>query len=224
MRSLKPYLAGFVTNLVFLAILLSCAGHLRYWPAWLYAGLGLATVVLMHQVLRASPELAKERARPGPGAKAWDKQLLGLGFLLTLATLVVAGLDAGRFHWSPQLTWPWLVAGLLLNAVGMGLFLRALHENRFFSAVVRIQGDRGHTVCSTGPYRVVRHPGNAGMIVGTLGLPLLLQSAWSAIPALLSVVLLVARTRLEDAMLEQELDGYRAYQRATRYRLVPGLW
>ncbi len=62
------------------------------------------------------------------------------------------------------------------------------------------------------------------MIVGTLGLPLLLMSAWSAIPALLAVALLVVRTRLEDSTLESELDGYRDYQRATHYRLVPGLW
>jgi protein-S-isoprenylcysteine O-methyltransferase Ste14 len=106
----------------------------------------------------------------------------------------------------------------------MGVFLLALKENRFFSAVVRIQSDRGHTVCNTGPYSVVRHPGHAGMIMGTLGLPLLFMSAWSAIPALLSVALMIARTRLEDSALETELDGYRDYQRATRYRLVPGLW
>lgn len=93
-----------------------------------------------------------------------------------------------------------------------------------FSAVVRVQADRGHAVCTSGPYAVVRHPGNAGMIVGTLGLPLLLLSAWSAIPAALSVALLVARARLEDDALARELDGYRAYQRTTRFRLVPGLW
>jgi protein-S-isoprenylcysteine O-methyltransferase Ste14 len=62
------------------------------------------------------------------------------------------------------------------------------------------------------------------MIIGTVGLPLLLTSAWSAIPAGLHVLLLVARTRLEDAALERELDGYRAYQQATRFRLVPGVW
>jgi protein-S-isoprenylcysteine O-methyltransferase Ste14 len=99
-----------------------------------------------------------------------------------------------------------------------------MKENRFFSAVVRIQTDRGHTVCSTGPYRLVRHPGYAGMIIGTLGLPLMLTSFWSGLPALLSAVLLVVRTRLEDATLQEELTGYREYQAATRFRLVPGLW
>ncbi len=206
------------------SILLLSAGTLSYWPAWVYAAMGVVMNVLTRLILRSDADLAKERERPGPGAKAWDKQLLGLGLLLTLAMLVVAGLDAGRFKWSPRLTWPWSVAGIILSGVGMGIFLLALKENRYFSAVVRIQSDRGHTVCSSGPYAVIRHPGNAGMIIGTIGLPLLFMSAWSSIPALLSAVLMIVRTRLEDAVLENELEGYRAYQRTTRFRLVPGVW
>jgi protein-S-isoprenylcysteine O-methyltransferase Ste14 len=122
------------------------------------------------------------------------------------------------------MTWPWSVAGLLVSFLGMGIFLLALKENRFFSSVVRIQSDRDHTVCDSGPYKVVRHPGNAGMIIGTLGLPLLFLSAWSAIPASLFIVLMVMRTSLEDTALADELTGYRDYQHRTRYRLVPGLW
>jgi protein-S-isoprenylcysteine O-methyltransferase Ste14 len=180
--------------------------------------------LLMRLILRKDPDLMKERTKPGPGAKTWDKKLLGLGLLLTLAMLVVAGLDAGRFRWKPQLTWPWSAAGVFLNLLGMGIFLLALKENRFFSAVVRIQSDRGHSVCNSGPYSVIRHPGNAGMIIGTIGLPLLFMSAWSAIPALISVGLMVVRTHLEDSFLKNELGGYREYQSLTRYRLVPGLW
>jgi len=221
---MKSYLPSIVSQTVFLAILLGCAGRLDYWPAWVYTALGVLMGVLTRVVLRRNPDLLKERAKPGSGAKAWDKKLLGLGFLLTLVMLVVAGLDAGRYHWDPVLNWPWSIAGLLLSLVGSGLFLVSLRENRFFSSVVRIQNDRGQTVCDSGPYRVVRHPGNLGMILGTFGLPLLFQSAWSAIPALLFVTLMVMRTNLEDSTLANELDGYGDYQRKTRYRLVPGLW
>lgn len=106
----------------------------------------------------------------------------------------------------------------------MSLFLRALRENRFFSSVVRIQRERGHTVCTTGPYRWVRHPGYAGMLIGLLGSPLLLMSTWSAIPTLLFVVLTIARTYWEDAALTEELCGYRDYRASTPDRLFPGLW
>lgn len=224
MGSMKPFVISLVSNAVFLGILLVSAGRLSYWPAWVYAAISALTSVLMHLILRQHPDLERERSRPGPGAKTWDKKLLGLGFLLTLAMLVIAGLDTGRCHWSPRVSWRWSAAGALLSLVGMSVFLLALKENRFFSAVVRIQTDRGHTVCRSGPYRIVRHPGNAGMILGGIALPLLFMSAWSAIPAVLSVVLMVARTRLEDAALEHELEGYRDYQRETPCRLVPGVW
>lgn len=221
MGALKPYLPGLVTNAVFLAILLVSAGTLRYPSAWVYAAIGVVMTVLSRRA--AGGELAQERARPGAGAQGWDKKLLAFGFLLNLAVLVVAGLDT-RHAWSPRLGWPWSVAGAALSLAGMALFLRSMKENRFFSAVVRVQRERGHAVCTTGPYRVVRHPGYAGMIVGTLGMPLLLLSAWSAIPAVLSAALLIVRTALEDALLARELEGYRAYQAATRYRLIPGIW
>ena len=221
---MKSVLPALVSNLAFLAILLVSAGRLDYWPAWIYLATGLAMFALSRAALRGNPDLVAERAKPGEGAMAWDKKLLGLGFLLTLAILVVAGLDAGRFRWAPRLAWPFAAAGLALSLAGSGLYLLALKENRFFSAVVRIQRDRGHTVCDSGPYRVVRHPGHAGMILGTLGLPLLFLSAWSAIPALLLVAVMVLRTRLEDETLARDLAGYLDYQRATRFRLVPGVW
>ncbi len=221
---MKAFLANAAVTAVFLCILLVSAGRLDYGPAWAYAGIGVLTNALMRVILRNAPELARERSRPGAGAEAWDRRLLGAGLLLNVAMLVVAGLDAGRFHWTPRVPWSWSACGAVVMVAGTGVFLRALKENRFFSAVVRVQRDRGHAVCSSGPYAVVRHPGNAGMIVGTLGFPLLAMSAWSAIPAVLSVVLMIARTRLEDSVLQDELEGYREYQRATRYRLVPGIW
>jgi len=220
----KRFLSGLANTGFLLAILLVSAGRLTYWSAWVYAAIGVMMNGLTRLVLRSAPDLERERAKPGAGAMGWDKALLGLGFLLVLATLVTAGLDAGRYSWRPRLTWEWSVLGGLLSLAGMGLFFAALKENRFFSAVVRIQSDRGHVVCSTGPYRLIRHPGNAGMIVGTIGLPLLLMSAWSAVPALVSVAVMVARTSLEDSLLATRLEGYREYQRVTRYRLVPGLW
>ena len=221
---LKALLPAVLSNVVFLTILLVSYGDLSYWPAWIYFGMGLLMAVLTRRILHRTPELENERAKPGPGVKGWDKKLLGFGFLSTLATLVVAGLDAGRYHWEPVLSWPWSLAGLFLNLAGMGVFLAALKENRFFSSVVRIQSDRGQTVCDSGIYRIVRHPGYTGMILGNLGLPMLFMSAWSAIPALLFIVLMVVRTHLEDSTLANELDGYREYQRVTRHRLVPGVW
>jgi protein-S-isoprenylcysteine O-methyltransferase Ste14 len=221
---MKSFIPSIVSNSLFLSLLLLCAGRWDYWPAWLYLAVGLTMSLLVRLVLRNNPALLAERLRPQAGAKGWDKRLLAAGFLLTIVMLVIAGLDAGRWHLHPILSWPACFAGLALELLGMGIFLRALKENRFFSSVVRIQSDREHSVCTTGPYRLVRHPGYLGMLVGMAGAPLLLMSAWSAIPASLFVVTLIVRTRLEDAVLQRELVGYRAYCETTRYRLVPALW
>jgi len=221
---MKRFFISLITTAIFLAILLISAGRFDYWQAWAYGAISTILNLCTRLILRHAPDVAKERAKPGEGARGWDKVLLGVGFLLTLITLVVAGLDSGRFHLWPQPSWDWFLMGVALTTTGSVLFLLALKENRFFSAVVRIQTERGHSVCSTGPYSVVRHPGYAGMILGTMGLPLLFMSVWSGIPALLSSILLIVRTRLEDVALEKELPGYQDYQRATRFRLVPGLW
>lgn len=221
---MKQILISLVATFFFLGVLLVSAGRLTYWPAWVYASVSVLMNVLTRLLLRGRPDLAKERAKPGKDAKAWDKAILAQGLVLTIVTLIVAGLDSGRFHWSPRLSWGWAVGGLGLNLLGMMIFLLAMKENRFFSSVVRVQAERGHAVCRSGPYRVVRHPGYSGMIIGTVGLPLLLLSAWSAIPGLLTAGLLIVRTRLEDRSLEIELEGYRDYMNATRFRLVPGIW
>ncbi|HKU44639.1 MAG TPA: isoprenylcysteine carboxylmethyltransferase family protein [Polyangiales bacterium] len=219
----RQFLISLTATAGFVAIVLVSAGRLSVWQAWVYAALSLALNVGQRIVLLGNPELAGERAKPRPDSQPEDKALLGIGLLLTLAMLVTAGLQF-RYVGGPSLAIAWFVAGLLLSVAGALLFLWALRENRFFSAAVRVQRDRRQRVCTTGPYRMVRHPGNLGVIIGTLGVPLLFQSTWSIIPAGLSVLALFVRTHLEDAVLTKELEGYSDYRRQTKYRLLPGLW
>ena len=89
---------------------------------------------------------------------------------------------------------------------------------------MRIQEERAHRVVSTGPYRIVRHPGYLGAIVGALVTPAILGSAWTFIPAGLIVIVFVVRTCLENRTLMNELPGYREYSQRTRFRLVPHVW
>jgi len=44
------------------------------------------------------------------------------------------------------------------------------------------------------------------------------------IPAVLTAMLLLYRTRLEDATLRAELPGYSEYARRVRSRVLPGVW
>ena len=156
---MKQFFVSLVTTVILLAILLISAGRFDYWQAWAYAVISTIMNLCIRFILRNAPDVAKERTKSGEGAKGWDKALLIAGFLLTIITLVVAGLDSGRSRSWPQLSWRWFFIGVALTTTGSALFLTSLKENRFFSSVVRIQTDRGHTVCRTGPYSIIRHPG-----------------------------------------------------------------
>lgn len=79
-------------------------------------------------------------------------------------------------------------------------------------------------MCTTGPYRFVRHPGYVGAIVQAFGAPLLLGSLWALIPGALAALLMIVRTALEDRMLRAELAGYAEYAQQVRFRLLPGIW
>ena len=55
-------------------------------------------------------------------------------------------------------------------------------------------------------------------------LPLVLGSFWAYVPAALVICIMLVRTALEDKTLKEELEGYEAYARQVRYRLLPGVW
>lgn len=218
------FLKHFIGSFIFFSLLFISAGRLNYWPGLIYVFLGLFMSVLNYTILRVDSDLLAERSKPGEGTKKWDKIILGLSFLLTLAMYIVAGLDSGRFHWSPPFSNSLVILGFLLTGCGQLLFLIAQKQNRFFSSTVRIQNDRGHTVCDTGLYKVVRHPAYMGSIIQCLGFPLLLCSLWSIIPITLLIILHLVRTDLEDKALKNELKGYVEYSRNTKFMIVPKVW
>lgn len=212
---------------VLLVLLFISAGTLNWPMGWVYVVITLVmTAGSRLLLLRINPDLVAERAAYAEkqDAKPWDRVLMPFVAIYgPLAMLVVAGLNR-RFGWQPELP-PWLqitAAFLLVLASAFGTW--AMLINRFFSGVVRIQHDRGHTVVSTGPYRWMRHPGYASGVLGHLVMPLMLGSAWAVIPGVITAGLTVLRTSLEDRTLQAELPGYTEYAQRTRYRLLPGIW
>jgi protein-S-isoprenylcysteine O-methyltransferase Ste14 len=203
------------------------AGRWDWWPAWVLIAITLASSIISRVIMaRRAPDLIMERARfaTQEGAKSWDKKLVPLVAIVgPMVMWIVAGLDV-RWGWSKGMWAGWLPIGVIVTIASVAFATWAMAENRFFSAVVRIQTDRGHTVCESGPYRWLRHPGYAGGILADLAIPLVLGSWWAFIPGVLTTLLIVYRTALEDRTLQQELPGYAAYAQRTRYRLWPGVW
>lgn len=210
--------------LLLAVILFLAAGRMNWGMAWVYIALYVINVAINAFVLLPqNPELIAERADTKVDSKMWDKILsLFIGAAM-LASLIVAGLQV-RFGWSPPLPLVAQLIALLLTVVGQALFSWAMLSNPFFSRTVRIQTDRGQTVITTGPYHYVRHPGYTGMILSALTTPLMLGSIWGFMPGILTALLYVVRTALEDRTLQNELAGYGDYVQQVRYRLLPGVW
>jgi protein-S-isoprenylcysteine O-methyltransferase Ste14 len=221
---LKYLIKPFLGTAVFFAIIFISAGRINYWQGLTYVAIGFVMFLLNYTVLQIDPDLLKERSKPGDGTKNWDKIILGVSFLATISMYTLAGLDSGRYHWSPDLHWSIYLVGAILTALGQLLFLIAQKQNKFFSSTVRIQTERNHTVCETGLYKIVRHPAYLGSVIQATGFPLLFGSVWSIIPVCVLILLLVIRTSLEDKTLKNELKGYLAYSEKTRYKMVPGGW
>jgi len=205
-------------------VLFLSAGTLGWWPGWAYMALYMFLILINAVLILPNDQgLIEERSQAKGEMRPWDRVFSRVTALLGPAILLIGGLDT-RFGWPPVIPmWLQLAASV---AIGLSylLFAWAMSSNRFFSAIVRVQLDRGHTVVSTGPYRYVRHPAYAGMLIFGLATPFLLGSLWALIPAVMLDAAVIARTALEDATLQRELDGYAAYARQVQYRLVPGVW
>ena len=225
--SSRQWIRLIVAYLLIPLVLLVFGGDLGWWRAWGYAVLIVAAGPWgRFWAERRHPGLMAERQDMDAAqtAKAWDKILAPLMALsVSFPPAIVAGLDH-RFGWSAEFPLWLIVLGFLLIALGYAFSVWAFVENRFFSSTVRIQTDRGHVVCDSGPYRIVRHPGYGGNILPLLGIVLALGSVWTLIPAAVALIIAVIRTALEDQTLQEELPGYRDYAQRVRYRLIPGIY
>ena len=199
------------------------AGQLSWAMAW--AVLGVYAISKAAAFAFVNPELIRERAAPGPGVDRGDVMLATIGYLgLYPGTFVAAGLDAVRFGPAIPIPQSIQVMALLVFALGYGFAFWAVCSNPFFATFVRIQDDRDHSVVSSGPYALVRHPGYASALFAHLALPFALGSMWALVPAVVGTIFFVARTSREDRTLRDCLVGYREYQTRVRWRLLPGVW
>lgn len=205
-----------------IAITFIGAGRIDYWQGWIYNGLNIIFLLLSYFLLPR--ELIEERLKPKEGMKKWDKIYYIVSIPVYFAILIISILDGGRFDWEPRIPILVVIIGVVVYTIGQIIVLWAKKVNKFFSTVVRIQKDRGQTVCKDGPYRFVRHPGYLGGLLYIIVTPFVLSSFWGLIPAVIAVVLLFIRTYLEDKTLQRELEGYTDYTNEARYRLLPGIW
>jgi protein-S-isoprenylcysteine O-methyltransferase Ste14 len=220
MRTLKTTIIGLV---VFAILIFAPAGTFAYWQGWAFiAVFGLSTTIIGVYLALKDPALLERRVKVGPAAETRPAQkiIISLSFAVFFMLMVVSVLDH-RFGWSHVPVWA-SVLGNVLVALGLMIDLRVFRENSYgASTIERMEGQK---VITTGPYALVRHPMYVGVLIMVLGVPLALGSWWGLLIVLAAIPILLLRIIDEETMLRDQLDGYEAYARDVRYRLVPGFW
>ncbi len=119
-----------------------------------------------------------------------------------------------------------LSTGIGLFVLWCGLALRLWSFKtlgRYFTFDVQTSDDQ--PVITSGPYRFVRHPSYAGLLLAFIGVGLLFANWWSLLATTAFLLLgLVNRIRVEERALSKDLGGrYQSYARS-RKRLIPFVW
>jgi len=221
---LPRLLLGLGEAIIFLFAWFWLAGGWDWWPGWIFFGAFIIFISLLAiRMAVRDPALLRERNQPGENVEGWDRALMAIYSGLMLVMLALAALDSGRFGWSQVPTWL-TVLGWTLIAITGAIVWHVMTVNPFLSGYARLQPERGQVVVSRGLYGLIRHPMYLGIILGIPGIPLVLGSLWSLIPALMVSALEVYRTAREDQMLQEGLPGYPDYSQEVRWRLIPGIW
>jgi len=196
------------------------AGTINYWQAWawlatLFIPMGISLVYLY----KIDPRLLERRVRTDE-TRPEQRRIIAASAIYLLIVFLLPGFDV-RYGWSNVPAWLCLAADGIVLASYI-LYVLVLRTNTYASRIVEVE--QGQQVITSGVYAIVRHPMYLAMILMMTASPLALGSYWAMLPSILFILLLAARAKNEEELLQKELKGYSEYMQQTRYRLFPGVW
>ena len=196
------------------------AGTFNYWQAWVWlATLFIPMGISLVYLLKLDPALLERRTRTNE-MRPEQRRIILASTVYLLVIFILPGFDV-RYGWSNVPAWLCLAADGVVLASYL-LYLLVLKTNTFASRIVEVE--EGQQVITSGPYTLVRHPMYLAMILMMTATPLALGSYWAMLPSVLFILLLAARAKNEEELLQKELKGYNEYMQKTRHRLFPGIW
>ena len=202
------------------ALLFLPAGTMDFPNGWLLMGLLFVPMFAAGLVLLfKNPDLLARRLKLGETQKE-QRLVVGLSGLMFAAGFSVAGFGV-RFGWY-TLPKHAVMAAAVVFVLAYALYAQVLCENPYLSRTVEVQEDQ--RVIDTGLYGLVRHPMYSATLLLFLSMPIVLGSIYAFAIFLIYPVLIAGRIRHEEALLETELPGYRAYKQKVNYRLIPFVW
>ena len=196
------------------------AGTLSYFNAWFLMGILFipmfaAGVVMMFK----NPKLLAKRLK-GKEKQREQSLVVKLSGLMFIASFIVCGLDF-RLGWS-EIPQGISIAAAVFFLAAYLLYAEVLRENEYLSRTIEVQENQ--KVIDTGLYGIVRHPMYSITLILFISMPLILGSLYALPVFLLYPLIIVKRIRNEEALLSEELTGYRDYMKRVRYRLIPFVW
>ena len=196
------------------------AGTLDYAGAWAFLALLFIPMLALGIWLYVKHPSLLEKRLENRETQTAQKAAVGLSGLLFILGFVLCGLDH-RFGWTHVPLWLRVMAAFV-QLLGYAAYAEVMRENAWLSRTVHVQ--EGQQVVSTGLYGVVRHPMYTATVFLFLSIPLVLGS-WAGFAAFVPFVpVLMMRTVKEEQLLVKELNGYAAYQRKVKWRLIPYIW
>jgi len=207
-------------------IIFASAGTIHYFGGWLYLAEMVAISVFGGAYMaRTDPGLLRERLKPPlqKGQPLADKLILIPILILIFASMAFMAADAARWQWSnmpPSIQW----AGAVLLLLAIAFMYWVMRTNSYAAPVVKIQKERGQTVITAGPYRIVRHPLYLGALFYIAATSLVLGSWWGLAAVPVVGLALAIRIGVEEKALREGLQGYDDYACRVRWRLIPFVW
>jgi protein-S-isoprenylcysteine O-methyltransferase Ste14 len=168
--------------------------------------IGFICLASLQRVLETFARRPKES---GPKQMMWSFY----AFVILHALIFVGALV--EFLWVDRpLIWGLSAVGAVLFGFSLWLRNAAIRAlGRFWSLVVEIR--EKHQFVQDGPYRYVRHPAYAAIVLEVLCVPMVANAWWAMLFAAVTYVpLLVWRLKVEEvALVEKFGEPYRQFQR-----------
>jgi protein-S-isoprenylcysteine O-methyltransferase Ste14 len=221
--SVRAALTSVVGLFAFILMVFVPAGTFDYWRGWAFiAVFAAATLIPSVYLAVTNPDALRRRMQAGPGAESRpvQKVIIAVAFVSVVSMIVVSALDF-RFGWSavPAAV---SVLGLVLVATGLTVAMLVTIQNGYAAANITVEP--GQQLSSTGWYGFVRHPMYFGNVILMVGVPLALGSYWGLLTLPVGLAVLALRINDEEALLKEDLAGYREYMDKVHYRLMPYVW
>jgi len=183
--------------------------------------LGLFTVFALHHSIMART-----------GAKAGITRIVPADLERSVYVWIASLLFlAVCWFWQPLPGMLWETSGVLfwvltaIQLIGGALTLRAARIVGVWDLAGVRQPDHTKPIefLATGPFGIVRHPIYLGWVLIVFATPVMTMTR--LLFAVVSTLYLIAAIPFEERSLVETFgEKYRTYQRAMRWRLIPGLW